>query len=90
MIIKCNHNNVSFFSLFLCTSLHVHYFIYLIRSNELCNCLFLQVFVYGNNIYYVDSPSSRSAVRLTDSGVEHKIFNGIPDWVYQGTLSLKI
>ena len=29
--------------------------------------------------------SPRSTVtRLTHNGVEHKIFNGIPDWVYQG------
>ncbi|XP_078344654.1 dipeptidyl peptidase 4-like isoform X2 [Oculina patagonica] len=40
------------------------------------------VFVYNNNIYYMDSPKS-AAERLTDSGMEHKIFNGIPDWVYQ-------
>lgn len=40
------------------------------------------VFVYRNDIFYLDSPSE-SVVRLTDSGVEHKIFNGVPDWVYQ-------
>lgn len=45
----------------------------------------LQVFVYRNDIFYLDSPS-KSVVRLTDSGVEHKIFNGVPDWVYQGRL----
>nr|XP_058945915.1 dipeptidyl peptidase 4-like [Pocillopora verrucosa] len=39
-------------------------------------------FVYKNDIYYMESPRS-SVKRLTDSGVEHKIFNGIPDWVYQ-------
>lgn len=44
------------------------------------NCL---VFVYGNDIYYLDSPSSDKVERLTHSGVEHKIFNGVPDWVYQ-------
>ena len=49
--------------------------------------MFFQVFVCGNDIYYMDSPSSLSVVQLTDSGVEHKIFNGIPDWVYQGSLS---
>ena len=33
----------------------------------------------------MESPSS-SVVQLTHSGVEHKIFNGVPDWVYQGNL----
>ena len=28
--------------------------------------------------------------QLTDSGVEHKIFNGVPDWVYQGKGKLKV
>lgn len=50
-----------------------------------------QVFVYGNDIYYLDSPSSSEVPkRLTDSGVEHKIFNGVPDWVYQGKVKLKV
>ncbi|KAM7448243.1 hypothetical protein ABFA07_003655 [Porites harrisoni] len=40
------------------------------------------VFVYANDIFYMESPSS-SVVQLTHSGVEHKIFNGVPDWVYQ-------
>lgn len=44
------------------------------------NCL---VFVYGNDVFYLDSPTSADAKRLTDSGIQHKIFNGIPDWVYQ-------
>ena len=49
------------------------------------------MFVYGNDIYYLDSPSSGKVVeRLTDSGVEHKIFNGVPDWVYQGKGKLKV
>ena len=46
--------------------------------------------MYKNDIYYMESPRS-SVKRLTDSGVEHKIFNGIPDWVYQGLwLSLSL
>ena len=48
------------------------------------------MFVYGNDIYYLDSPSSDKVERLTDSGVEHKIFNGVPDWVYQGKGKLKV
>jgi len=37
----------------------------------------------------LDSPSSGKVERLTDSGVEHKIFNGVPDWVYQGKGKLR-
>ncbi|XP_022795852.1 prolyl endopeptidase FAP-like [Stylophora pistillata] len=39
-------------------------------------------FVYKNDIFYKESPKS-AVKRLTDSGVVNKIFNGIPDWVYQ-------
>ncbi|UYV66489.1 hypothetical protein LAZ67_4001855, partial [Cordylochernes scorpioides] len=43
------------------------------------------VYVFRNNIYYVPqmSPNPRPRV-LTQSGVEDVIFNGIPDWLYEG------
>ncbi|XP_069080360.1 prolyl endopeptidase FAP-like isoform X3 [Pleurodeles waltl] len=40
------------------------------------------VYVYGNNIYYKQNPEE-SAIQLTYNGEENKIFNGIPDWVYE-------
>ena len=43
-----------------------------------------QSFVSGNNMYYQADPSS-AAVQLTDNGDEKFIFNGVPDWLYEGT-----
>lgn len=42
-------------------------------------------FVYLNNIYYQSSLSS-NPVQLTTTGLQHVIYNGIPDWVYEGIL----
>ena len=50
---------------------------------------FIQVFVYGNNIYYMDTIES-VPVQLTDTGEEGNIFNGVPDWVYEGMSDLEI
>lgn len=41
------------------------------------------MYIYGNNIYYMPDISS-APIQLTSSGVEGVIFNGIPDWVYEG------
>lgn len=45
------------------------------------------VFVYENNIYYRSSASSEETVKLTSDG--NFIYNGIPDWVYEGICSRK-
>ncbi|NXV25960.1 DPP4 peptidase, partial [Rissa tridactyla] len=39
-------------------------------------------FVWQNNVYIKASPTA-SPVRITENGEENKIFNGIPDWVYE-------
>ena len=44
-------------------------------------------FIYQNNIYYKQNPSS-DAVQITRSGSE-KIFNGIADWVYEGKMTIQ-
>ncbi|NXN08404.1 DPP4 peptidase, partial [Indicator maculatus] len=40
------------------------------------------VYVWNNNIYMKASPISEP-VQITENGEENKIFNGIPDWVYE-------
>ncbi|XP_064020222.1 dipeptidyl peptidase 4 isoform X1 [Pogoniulus pusillus] len=39
-------------------------------------------YVWNNNVYIKDSPTAEP-VQITRSGEENKIFNGIPDWVYE-------
>lgn len=41
-------------------------------------------YVYQNNIYYKPSVKSQRVFPLTTDGVPHVIFNGAPDWVYEG------
>lgn len=43
----------------------------------------LQAYVWNNNIYIKASPTA-APVQITSNGEENKIFNGIPDWVYEG------
>lgn len=40
--------------------------------------------VYNNDIYLRQSPSDETDTRLTFSGRPEVIYNGIPDWLYQG------
>uniref|UniRef100_A0A8B9VYD7 Dipeptidyl peptidase 4 n=1 Tax=Anas zonorhyncha TaxID=75864 RepID=A0A8B9VYD7_9AVES len=42
----------------------------------------LQAYVWNNNIYIKASPTA-APVQITSDGEENKIFNGIPDWVYE-------
>ena len=44
----------------------------------------LQIYIFENNIYYQSDVKSNS-LRLTSSGKEGVIFNGIADWLYEGT-----
>uniref|UniRef100_A0A8B9PAX2 Dipeptidyl peptidase 4 n=1 Tax=Apteryx owenii TaxID=8824 RepID=A0A8B9PAX2_APTOW len=39
-------------------------------------------YVWNNNVYIKASPTAE-AVQITKDGEENKIFNGIPDWVYE-------
>uniref|UniRef100_A0A8C3R0L3 Dipeptidyl peptidase 4 n=1 Tax=Cyanoderma ruficeps TaxID=181631 RepID=A0A8C3R0L3_9PASS len=39
-------------------------------------------YVWNNNVYVKASPTAE-AVQITQDGEENKIFNGIPDWVYE-------
>ena len=46
--------------------------------------LSFQTYVTGNNLYY---QPSEGAVQVTDDGDLVARFNGIPDWLYEGTTS---
>lgn len=41
----------------------------------------------NNNIYYKKNQFQSSYVQITDTGVMGQIFNGVPDWVYEGTFN---
>lgn len=43
------------------------------------------VYVYKNDIYYISAPENiANTQRVTNDGEEGVIYNGIPDWVYEG------
>ena len=42
-----------------------------------------QTFVYDNDLFYQKDPFT-TATRVTHTGKKKIIFNGIPDWVYEG------
>lgn len=42
--------------------------------------------VFNNDIYLKQSPTDETDTRLTDTGRPDLIYNGIPDWLYQGSL----
>lgn len=49
----------------------------------------LKVFVYENDVYFKNGPdSSDLTVRVTDTGSTDEnpvvVYNGIPDWLYEG------
>lgn len=53
-----------------------------------CLCLLslrlpLQIYIFENNIYYQSDVRSNS-LRITSSGMEGVIFNGLTDWLYEG------
>jgi hypothetical protein len=41
-------------------------------------------YVYQSNIYYKESVESKNVFPITSDGVPHVVFNGVPDWVYEG------
>jgi len=47
------------------------------------------IYVYNNDIHFRAVPTNVNGdVRFTADGVDEGIFNGIPDWVYEGKNSL--
>ena len=44
-------------------------------------------FVYKSNIYYKPNALSDKIYPITSDGQPQVLFNGIPDWVYEGTLT---
>lgn len=43
------------------------------------------IYVYANDIYFRQTPDSTVPdVRLTTDGEHEAVFNGVPDWVYEG------
>lgn len=50
------------------------------------------MFVQNNNIYYLEDYDyqnpRKQATQITFDGVQDEIFNGIPDWVYEGLFNL--
>lgn len=49
----------------------------------------LQAYVWNNNVYVKASPTAEP-VQITQDGEENKIFNGIPDWVYEGNYTKQV
>jgi len=53
----------------------------------------LQSFVYEHNLYYQESPTATPR-QITSDGHPTDIFNGVPDWLYEGlnseTLVLRV
>lgn len=43
-----------------------------------------------NNIYYIRTIADvEKAIQITSDGVPGIVYNGVPDWVYEGALSKK-
>lgn len=42
-------------------------------------------FVARNNIFYRPSATSLQVKQITKNGIIGNIYNGVPDWVYEGT-----
>ncbi|EZA55967.1 Seprase [Ooceraea biroi] len=42
------------------------------------------IYVYQNNIYYRPQAEVANDYQITDTGVFGSIYNGVPDWVYEG------
>lgn len=40
--------------------------------------------VYNYDIYYRFGPRAHQSYRVTNTGIPGIIYNGIPDWLYEG------
>ena len=48
-------------------------------------------FVYGANVYYRPSVKAESTLYpISNDGQQFVIFNGVPDWVYEGKKSIYV
>lgn len=56
--------------------------IQLVTWGPVNNSLF---YVHTNNIYYKSSVTSEEEIQITNDGLFLQIYNGVPDWVYEGT-----
>jgi hypothetical protein len=43
-------------------------------------------FVYRNDIYYKTSALTSHVYRITNTGRPGVVFNGVPDWLYEGKI----
>lgn len=48
------------------------------------------VIVVDNDIYLKQSPSDEDDIRITNTGKPDLIYNGVPDWLYQGEYNLNL
>lgn len=53
------------------------------RKDESSSPLPPQIYIFENNIYYQSDVRSNS-LRITSSGTEGVVFNGLADWLYEG------
>lgn len=53
------------------------------KSSPSSSPLPLQIYIFENNIYYQSDVRSNS-LRITSSGMDGVIFNGLADWLYEG------
>jgi hypothetical protein len=42
-------------------------------------------FVSRNNIFYKSEAESTTVIKITTDGLPYTLYNGVPDWVYEGT-----
>lgn len=63
-----------------------YFFLFLLSFLVCFICFWNQIYIFENNIYYQPDIKS-SSLRLTSSGKEGIIFNGIADWLYEGELN---
>lgn len=47
-------------------------------------------YVKANNVFYRPNLVVDDEVHLTEDGVPGVIYNGVPDWVYEGICSIEI
>ena len=45
------------------------------------------VYVIQNNIYYRPEAEVAADYQITSSGIFGSVYNGVPDWVYEGKFS---
>jgi inactive dipeptidyl peptidase 10 len=42
--------------------------------------------VYNYDIYYKTGPKSAQSYRITKTAIPGVIYNGVPDWLYEGKI----